>query len=74
VPWADARVFGTKIRRNIKLAECPSFGKSIFGYAPKSPGALDYSALADEVLETGGKVIGPMKMSIGGRIRGSVVA
>ena len=54
VPWANARVFDTKIRRNIKLAECPSFGKSIFGYAPKSPGAVDYSALADEVLEMGG--------------------
>jgi chromosome partitioning protein len=74
VPWANARVFGTKIRRNIKLAECPSFGKSIFGYAPKSPGALDYAALADEVLETGARVIGPMKVTIGGRIVRSVVA
>src|SRR4051794_17392489 len=47
VPWAAARVFETRVRRNVKLAECPSFGKSIFGYAPKSPGALDYAALAD---------------------------
>ena len=31
-PWAKARIFGTRIRRNIKLAECPSFGQSIFGY------------------------------------------
>src|SRR5580700_9967854 len=30
-PWAKARIFKTKIRRNIKLAECPSFGRSIFG-------------------------------------------
>src|SRR5205809_6953321 len=29
VPWANAQVFGTRIRRNIKLAECPSFGKSV---------------------------------------------
>lgn len=50
VPWAQARVFGTKIRRNIKLAECPSFGKSVFAYAPKSSGAADYAALALEVL------------------------
>jgi len=50
VPWADARVFDTKIRRNIKLAECPSFGKSIFGYAPNCPGAIDYAALANEVM------------------------
>ena len=49
VPWADARVFDTKIRRNIKLAECPSFGRSIFGYAPHCPGATDYAALAAEV-------------------------
>lgn len=50
VPWADAKVFDTRIRRNIKLAECPSFGKSIFGYAPNCPGAVDYAALANEVI------------------------
>jgi chromosome partitioning protein len=50
VPWAKAQVFGTKIRRNIKLAECPSFGKSVFAYAPKSSGAADYAALALEVM------------------------
>ncbi len=50
VPWADARVFDTRIRRNIKLAECPSFGKSIFGYAPNCAGATDYAALANEVV------------------------
>src|SRR5437867_1655756 len=49
-PWASARVFRTRVRRNIKLAECPSFGQSIFGYAPKSHGAEDYAALAREVL------------------------
>jgi chromosome partitioning protein len=49
-PWAKARIFTTHIRRNIKLAECPSFGKSIFGYAPNCHGAEDYTALAREVL------------------------
>jgi len=49
VPWADAKVFETKVRRNIKLAECPSFGKTIFEYAPRSSGAEDYAALAGEV-------------------------
>src|SRR5215469_8127724 len=49
-PWAKARIFGTRIRRNIKLAECPSFGRSIFGYAPNCHGAEDYAALAREVL------------------------
>lgn len=65
VPWAAARVFDTKIRRNVKLAECPSFGKSIFGYAPKSPGALDYAALANEVLGlTAPVVVGPVRLSV----------
>lgn len=49
VPWAAAKVFEAKIRRNVKLAECPSFGKTIFEYAPKSSGAEDYAALAREV-------------------------
>jgi chromosome partitioning protein len=50
VPWSQARVFTTRVRRNIKLAECPSFGQSIFAYAPTCHGAKDYMALAREVL------------------------
>ncbi len=50
VPWRDARIFNTVIRRNVKLAECPSYGQSIFEYAPRSNGATDYLALADELL------------------------
>ncbi|MCG8405054.1 MAG: AAA family ATPase [Phycisphaerales bacterium] len=50
VPWQDARIFETRIRRNVKLAECPSYGQSIFEYAPRSNGAIDYLALADELL------------------------
>jgi chromosome partitioning protein len=49
-PWAKARIFNARIRRNIKLAECPSFGKSIFCYAPHCNGAEDYATLAREVL------------------------
>ncbi|MFO0823325.1 MAG: ParA family protein, partial [Gemmataceae bacterium] len=64
VPWAAARVFDTKIRRNIKLAECPSFGKSVFAYAPKSSGAADYTALANEVLGVNTTVVGPVKVSV----------
>ncbi len=52
-PWANACVFESRIRRNIKLAEAPSFGQSIFDYAPKAAGAIDYGALADEVLGKG---------------------
>jgi chromosome partitioning protein len=47
--WADARSFHTRIRRNIRLAEAPSFGQSIFRYAPESNGAKDYRRLACEV-------------------------
>lgn len=50
VPWRDARIFSAVIRRNVKLAECPSYGQSIFEYAPRSNGATDYLALADELL------------------------
>src|SRR3984957_6414423 len=49
-PWSKARIFNSRIRRNIKLAESPSFGRSIFGYAPHCNGAEDYAALAREVL------------------------
>lgn len=56
-PWANAQVFETRIRRNIKLAECPSFGQSIFGYAPTCHGALDYRALAQEVLQSAATVV-----------------
>jgi chromosome partitioning protein len=49
-PWAKARIFATRIRRNIKLAECPSYGQPIFQYAPHCNGAEDYAALAREVL------------------------
>jgi chromosome partitioning protein len=49
-PWATAQIFKTRIRRNIKLAEAPSFGQSIIDFAPTCPGALDYIAMAQEIL------------------------
>ncbi|QDU98173.1 ParA family protein [Lignipirellula cremea] len=48
--WADAVNFQTRIRRNIRLAEAPSYGQSIFQYSPHSNGAEDYNNLALEVL------------------------
>jgi len=50
-PWSQARIFETVVRRNIKLAECPSHGQSIFAYDPACHGAEDYRALAEEFLE-----------------------
>ena len=50
VPWSQGRLYQSFIRRNIKLAECPSRGQTIFDYAPRSNGAHDYAALAAELL------------------------
>jgi chromosome partitioning protein len=47
--WAGAKSFRTRIRRNIRLAEAPSFGQSIFQYSADSNGARDYRQLAREV-------------------------
>ncbi|MFN8495386.1 MAG: ParA family protein [Caldilineaceae bacterium] len=43
-------VFQTIIPRNIRLSEAPSYGQTILSYAPASPGALAYQALAKEFL------------------------
>ncbi|MCM1153065.1 MAG: ParA family protein [Muribaculum sp.] len=44
------KVFATKIRENISLAEMPLTGQSIYEYEPKCNGAKDYLALADEII------------------------
>ncbi len=48
--WSHATIFETRIRKNIRLAEAPSFGQSIFAYAANSNGAIDYLALATELM------------------------
>ena len=40
----------TRIRNNVKLAEAPSFGRTIFEHAPDSNGARDYAAFGLEFL------------------------
>ncbi len=47
----DEKIFRSRIRLNVKLAEAPSFGQSILDYDPGSNGAQDYLALAHEYLE-----------------------
>lgn len=42
--------FKTEIRQNVALAESQYVGKDIFEYKPSSPGAVDYQALADEIV------------------------
>ncbi|MEN0109699.1 MAG: AAA family ATPase [Planctomycetota bacterium] len=48
-PWANVRLFDTRVRRNIRLAEAPSYGQSVFSYASDSRGAEDYRALGGEI-------------------------
>ena len=48
--WSRAVIFETRIRKNVRLAEAPSFGQSIFEYAQNSNGAIDYLALATEMM------------------------
>ncbi len=43
-------VFKTVIPRSIRLAEAPSFGKTILSYDPRSKGAEAYIQLAKEIL------------------------
>ena len=45
----DQRVYATVIPRNVKLAEAPSFGQTVFEYDPRSRGAQAYLDLAMEV-------------------------
>jgi len=53
-PWSCTQVFKTRIRRNVRLAEAPSHGQSIFEYARSASGAEDYGKLAEEVLASAG--------------------
>ena len=48
--YFGAKLFSTRIRDNISLAEAPSYGQDIFEYRPDSYGAQDYAALAAEVI------------------------
>ncbi|WP_339751176.1 AAA family ATPase [Algoriphagus aquimarinus] len=44
------KVFDTKIRINVSLAEAQLQGQSIFDYAPESNGAKDYEMLVEEII------------------------
>ena len=49
------RVYNTIIPRLVKLAECPSHGKPILAYEPKSRATDAYINLAKEVIERNGQ-------------------
>jgi len=44
------KVFKTKIRKNVTIAEAPLESKNIMDYAPRSNGAIDYKAFTYELL------------------------
>jgi len=44
--WSQAQLLPTFIRRNIKLAEAPSYGQTIIEYDPTCNGAADYRNVA----------------------------
>jgi chromosome partitioning protein len=48
----DTLVFSTKIPRNVKLGEAPSFGKPVLLYDAASVGAMSYLDLAKEILNS----------------------
>ncbi len=48
--WSGAQILPTFIRRNIKLAEAPSYGQTVFEYDPTCNGAEDYGKVAKFLL------------------------
>lgn len=49
--YFNKKLFSTKIRDNISLAESPAQKLDIFRYSPKSTGAVDYLGLAKELIK-----------------------
>ena len=48
--YFSAKVFQTKIPRNVRLSEAPSYGKPVMYYDKHSKGALAYECLGKEML------------------------
>lgn len=46
-PWNNAQVIPIYVRRNIKLAEAPSYGKTVFEYEAECNGSKDYRQIAE---------------------------
>jgi chromosome partitioning protein len=66
VPWRHCQLLQPPIRRNIKLAEAPSFGQTIFQYDPACPGAKDYAALANNVIARWSNDVEPVNPAVTG--------
>ena len=50
-------MFTTKIARNVKIGEAPSYGKPVIVYDPLSSGAGNYTELAKEFAARNNKTI-----------------
>jgi chromosome partitioning protein len=59
------RVYATVIPRSVRLSEAPSHGLPISAYAPTSPGARAYAALAAEVRLRDGRGVARAAMPAG---------
>ncbi len=46
----DDKLFNTKISRNVKLSEAPSFGKPVYYHDKNSKGAKEYLEVANEIV------------------------
>jgi len=57
--WSQAQLLPTFIRRNIKLAEAPSYGQTIIEYDPACNGAADYRNVARFFLGLDPELEGP---------------
>lgn len=55
------KVFSTRIPRNIRLGEAPSYGLPIMQFDPKSTGSLAYRALAEELLRRNNDTFKPIR-------------
>jgi chromosome partitioning protein len=47
--WSQAQILPVYVRRNITLAEAPSYGKTIFEYDPSCHGAADYLSVTQHI-------------------------
>ena len=45
--WSEAQILPVYVRRNITLAEAPSYGQTIFEYDPSCHGSTDYKQVAE---------------------------
>jgi chromosome partitioning protein len=49
-------VFRTRIPRNVRVSEAPSYAMSVLSYDPLSKGAQAYRDLAQELIENSAKI------------------